>query len=52
MSKSKVIRASEDVTKYLRTKKIKKNESWDSVLRRLLGLKDRKGNPQMIENFW
>jgi len=49
--KGKVVRISPEVHAFL-FGKLKKNESWDALLRRILGFPTRKGMPQpLIEVF-
>ena len=47
----KPIRISDDVTNFLNRKR-RKNESYDSLLRRVFGLPDKSGNAQELKVYW
>ena len=49
--KGRVVRLSKEVETYL-SRKRKGSESFDSILRRVFGLPDRKGNEQPLKTYY
>lgn len=49
--KGKPVRLSNEVLNVLRVK-LRRGESFDSMMRRLLGLPDRHGKPQEVRTYW
>lgn len=47
----RVLKVSQESYTYLRKKK-KKGEGFDATIRRIFGLKDKKGNPQPLKKYW